>query len=422
MAHINHIRTIDHQSRMSLQDTLYQGYYSFGVFCGSNYRREQIALNTISNFCGNMGIVLLHNSPQFEFLLGNIYSIRPSLSGTKDFNMLLANRVNETGNIDTYYDPLYGLTETEILDVIVPVSSDARFVSEFQFLRSVITDYLSIIRQLYKSQPTTFGDYAFNLDILLELTKMPYSVLKEQILNHFPEDIVFDISSRLSADKAQQSAYRAVLTFSQSMESATLWKKHNFKEHTRLSIISAIKNKQLISLYIPETRNDVMDYLYAELQHLNKLQTPYLLVESGLNLSSNIKLKHLFLSEHNTLPYYTGIIAEDTSSIISAENSEYELASLFAQTQEMYILACSSALAAKPFSDGIGNYFRRVTERHSELHRQPFHIFGSHGHGDVQHEINQRIIDPEELVNLSNGCLLYGKNHPIPILVDNFIL
>ena len=79
-------------------------------------------------------------------------------------------------------------------------------------------------------------------------------------------------------------------------------------------------------------------------------------------------------------------------------------------------------ISSTTFSDGIGNYYRRVEDQHNDTRREPFHIFSSHGQGNVQREITQRIVDPEELTGMTNGCLLYGKNYPIPVLVDNFIL
>ena len=84
--------------------------------------------------------------------------------------------------------------------------------------------------------------------------------------------------------------------------------------------------------------------------------------------------------------------------------------------------ACSSTLAAAPFSAGIGQYYRQVTERHMDKHREPFRIFSSHGHGMAQREVQQAVVNPEELTRLGDGCLLYGKNHPIPILIQHFTL
>ena len=208
MAHINHIRTLDHISRMNLSDTISYGNNSFAAFCGSNYQRNQLALNTIAKYCGNIGIVLLHNNPQFELLLGNMYSLAPSLADNRSFQMFLANRVNEYGRLDSFYDALYGLSDTEVLDVIAPLPSDNRFVSEVQNLRSILNDYLTIIEIQFNSNRAPFGLFPFNLDLLLDLTKMPYSQLKEQVLNYLPANITSEISSRLSADKAQQFRHR----------------------------------------------------------------------------------------------------------------------------------------------------------------------------------------------------------------------
>lgn len=421
MAHINHIRTLDHVSRMSLQDTIAYGNYSFAAFCGSDYQRNQVAINAISNFCGNMGVVLIHNNPLLESMLSDIYYMSPALANDSSFQMILANPVNEMGSIEAYYDPLYGLTDTEILDVIAPLQNDNHFISDIQNLRTIISDYLTIMEYQFRLNRTPFGDYPYNLDLLYELSRMPFSVLRDRVLDYLPANISYDISGRLSADGAQQKAYNAVSTFSQIMRSS-LWSNRGFGNHTGISLISALTNRQLISIYIPESRNDVFDYIYAELQHLNKSHIPYLIVESGLDLSFNSKLKKLFLGEHSALPYCTGIVAEDTSSIVSTENTDTDLAALFSQTQEMYVFACSSVLSAQPFSDGIGNYFRQIAEYHNDIHRQPFHLLGTYSTGEVQREVSQRILNPEELVTLGTGCLLYGRNHPIPVLADHFII
>ena len=57
-----------------------------------------------------------------------------------------------------------------------------------------------------------------------------------------------------------------------------------------------------------------------------------------------------------------------------------------------------------------------------DKHREPFRIFSSHGHGMAQREVQQAVVNPEELTRLGDGCLLYGKNHPIPILIQHFTL
>lgn len=417
MAHIDHVRNIRHLSGMSVGKTL-RTPHNFAAFCGSRSVRDLLALQAISRFCGDMGVVLLHNDPLFEARLGQIYTLRPSLTTHPTFEMILANRADGQGGIDAFYDPLYGLSDIEVLDVLLPAPAPGAD-PETGRLRALLSDYLKILALQFARNRAPFGDHPYNLDLLLDLVGMPFYVLEDRVLRHLPESFRRDVSGRLSAENACQTAYQAVLAFSQAMETF-LWKYRGFAAHTRTSLIRAVENRQLISLYVPVPRDDVLDYLCAELQHLNRARKPYLLVENGLHIASTTQFKQLFLSEHGEGSYYTGILSEDTSGIVSANNAEPELAALFGQTREMYVFACPNALAAKPFSDALGSYYRQVTEHHTDLHRQPFHLFGSRGYGYVTREVPQKIVTPEELMNLGEGCLLCGKNYPTPVLIDRF--
>lgn len=421
MAHINHIRNIDHLPRLSIGDVINNSYpNSFGAFCGRQAQRNLIGLHKISRVFGRIGIILLHNDPLFESQLSQIYELNPSLRTGNSPRMFIANSIDSTGTITSYYDPLYGLTQSGILDILAP-RTNSRNPLENNRLRSIISDYLSIMEYQFGKNPVPFGNYPYTLDLLYDLTSMPYSDLQKRVISFLPDTLRVPISGRLSAEGSQQNAYNAVLSFSQSLNEF-LWTKRGFSNHTRLSIVDVGKSRQLISIYIPESRSDILEYIATELQQLNNLQIPYLVVENGLNLNANQKLKSIFMAEHNVLPYFTGILAENTSTVIDQNNNTNDLASLFSQVQEMFVFLCSSTLAAQPFSDGIGNYYRRVEDQHNDTRREPFHIFSSHGQGNVQREITQRIVDPEELTSMSNGCLLYGKNYPIPVLVDNFII
>lgn len=421
MAHINHIRNIDHLARLSIGDVINNSYpNSFGAFCGRQAQRNLIGLHKISRVFGRIGIIILHNDPLFESQLSQIYELNPSFRAGNSPRMFIANSIDSAGTIISYYDPLYGLTQSGILDILAP-RANSRSPLENNRLRSIISDYLSIMEYQFRKNPVPFGNYPYTLDLLYDLTSMSYSELQRCVISFLPDTLKVPISGRLSAEGSQQNAYNAVLSFAQSLNEF-LWTKRGFSNHTRLSIVDVGKNRQLISVYIPESRSDILEYIATELQQLNNLQIPYLVVENGINLNASPKLKSIFMAEHNVLPYFTGILAENTSTVIDQNNNANDLASLFSQVQEMFIFSCSSTLAAQPFSDGIGNYYRRVEDQHNDTRREPFHIFSSHGQGNVQREITQRIVDPEELTSMTNGCLLYGKNYPIPVLVDNFIL
>lgn len=423
MAHINHVRRIDQLSRLSLRDAIDTSYFkSFATFGGSRMQRNRVCIQELSSFCGQIGIVVLHNDPQLINDLSLLYDYQPELlRSPNNFQMLLANQADNYGRIASYYDPFYGLEQSAILDALAPIQPGARSTTEIQSIRAILSDYLSIMNYQFSSNKAPFGDYAYNLDLLLELTSMPYPFLKDQVLNYLPNNMRDIISGRLSLENAQQKAYNAVLSFSQTLRSF-LWSQSGFQNHSRLSIISAVRNKNLICIYIPDSRTDLLDYIALELQQLINYQTPFLLLESGISLNNSQKLKSCFFSEHESLPYFTAIVADNTSSVISQESYNSELASLFSQAQEMFIFECSSTLSAQPFSDGIGDYYRRVVEFHQDSHREPFHIFQSHAHGNIQRELVQKTVTPEELTNLGQGCLLYGKNYPIPVLVNNLIL
>lgn len=417
MAHINHSRRIHHLRTLSAQEAAAASQRgSFAAFCGVSQQRILIALYEIRKFCGSMGGVLLHNDPQLESQLGGLYAIDGS--SERDFRIFLANQANMQG-VESFYDPLYGFSDNAILDLLAPLQQSLPATAELRALRSALADYLTIMRLRFEHDPGPFGDYPYNLDLLLELTSMPYTVLWNRVLSWLPSAARDELASRLSAEGVQQIAYNAVLSFAQQL-GGFLWTQRGFAGHSCLSTISAVRGRNFISIYIPESRADVLDFLAAELQLLNNTRTPYLLMESGLNLNASPRMKQLFLSEHTELPYYTGILAEDTSGITNGELGKNDLTALFSQAQEMFIFACSSTMAAQPFSDGIGTYYRLVQERHTDTMREPLHLFSSHGSGTVQHEALQHTVTAEELTNLGIGCLLYGRNYPVPVIVDRF--
>ncbi len=418
MAHINHIRNVSRAHRMSLGSTVSGGAaVSFGAFCGTAEQRAAVGLHEIGRCCGRKGVVLVHNDPAFEAQLGRIYQMFPDVRRAHpSFQMYLANRRGEL-----YYDPLYGLPERAVLDAIVPPAGDSGFFSESQSLRSALSDYLEILRALFEQESGPFGRWPFNLSFLLTLTRMPYSEMYNSVLAPLPQQVRDELAGRLSADGVQQRAFAAVRAFSQRL-SGVLWRQDNAADHTGLSIVEAVRTGNLISVCVPGSRREVLDYLAVELDALNDAGAPYLLVTSGINLNNSPAFKRIFLDVHTELPYTTGILAEDTSSVAGAESREEDLTALFTQTQELFVFACSSTLAAEPFSSGVGRYYRQVSEQHVNRQRQPFHIFSAHGTGQSQREVQQLLIDPEELTGLRNGCLLYGANYPIPVLVDEMDL
>ncbi|MGO5145225.1 hypothetical protein [Catenibacterium mitsuokai] len=422
MAHINHYRQVNNIQRLSIHEAISprSSNDSFGAFGGYKNQRDLIGLYEISRNIGSKGIVLIHNDPNFESRLSELYTINPSIRQRRVApQMYLA---NSNGSQNSFYDPLYGLSSSDVLDVIAPIPQDSHTLSEVQSVRSALADYLEIISYQFKKNNNTFGKYPYNLDLLYEITSMSFTELNRNILAYLPAQQFDNLTRRLSAPEAQQRAFNAVRSFSLSLEKC-LWKYKGFSKHSKLSIIDTVLSRNLISIYVPGSRKETLDYLAAEFKALNDRNISYLLITSNIAIGESPEFQKLFLNEHSALPYSTGILSEDISSIISSGSTTNNtaLSSFFSQTQDIFVFSCSSTLAAAPFSDGIGNYYRQVSEQHNETHREPFHIFSSHGYGSAQREIQQAIINPEELTSLGDGCLIYGSNHEIPILAKHFI-
>ena len=143
---------------------------------------------------------------------------------------------------------------------------------------------------------------------------------------------------RLSQSGSQQKAFHAVRAFAQAMNKC-LWTPRGFAGHTKLSIIQAVREKCLISIYVPGSRSEILDYLAVELQALNDQNTPYLLVTSGITLPNSPRFQSLFLQEHSAMNYATGILAEDLSSAVQTDASDRTQAALFGQLQELFVFA-----------------------------------------------------------------------------------
>lgn len=429
MAHINYYRNINQIQRLPIEEAIPQGYFntSFGAFGGTKNQRDLIGLYEISRVIGHKGIVLIHNDPDFESRLGYIYVIDPSIQRRVNAPKMYLSNAN--GSQNSFYDPLYGLSASNILDAIAPIPSDNRTLAEIQLVRSVLADYLEIMNYQYNNHQTAFGRYPYNLDLLYELTRMSFSELNRTVLSFLPNKFSNNLAHRLSSAEAQQKAFNAVRSFASTLNTC-LWTRKGFSNHSKLSIIDSVVARNLISIYVPGSRKEILDYLSIELKALNDMNCPYLLVTSEISVNESAEFKKLFLNNHISLPYSTGILSDDVSSIVNTadignrqnSSNNAELSALFSQTQELFVFSCSSTLSATPFSESIGTYYRQVTEQHNEVHREPFRIFSSHGRGLEQREVQQAIINPEELTNLGDGCLIYGSNHPVPILVNHFII
>lgn len=415
--HINHTRRLHQQRIMNITEAIPQDQtdISFGAFAGEEFQRYAVGHHEIARAFGRRGIVLVHNDPNFEASIGNVYTL--AVSGNRN-QIYLA---NPNGSYNSCYDPLYGLRAGDVLDAIVPVPANSYVINDIQSLRSALNDYLHIMQWQFEKNSAPFGAYPYNLDLLIQLVSMPFPELERNVLAFLPSSLASMISTRLSAQDIQQRVYNAVHSFAQKL-SLSLWKRRDASSHSRLSIISSVMNRDMISIYVPSSRSEILDYLSVELKALNDQNVPYLLVTSGISIHNSDSFSRLFLDDHLHVNYTTGILAEDLSTVIGDDSPSSKLASVFTQIQEMFVFECASTISASPFSEGIGQYYRRLQETSTSTQHAPFHFFASHGYATNQHEVQQAVINPEELINLGAGCLLYGKNYSVPVLVSYFTL
>ena len=404
MAHIEHTRQIELCRELSVKDLFpnNQATGNFAVFCGDLHRRSLIASHAIKPYVGKVGIVFIHDDPFTSNTLGNL------TRGVPGVNLFYAN--GNPGNA-RIYDPLYGLGENEISDIFFP---DKNKKTE----RARLSDYLSIMDYQFQKNPSVFGDYPYNLDLLLELTQMSVEQLQNTVLNYLPEDMKDRLYSRLSAENVQQTVYDAVDDFCKLVQNS-LWTPTSAARHSRISIIAAAKKKDIISLYIPNSDPSLLDYVYQELAALIKSNIPFLLVESGLNFVEKSNFSELFFKEHSQLNYRTGILSQTVASVLNANNTN-EMIRLASEYHEIVVMNCSSALEAEPYSTLAGIYFRQTVSSTKQRFRNIFSLFPSLGSSSQTSEVQERNIRPEEIRDLNNGIMLYGRSHQHPILVDSF--
>lgn len=409
MAHINYARDVYEINRYSLSQFLMPGHSTpnFAAFCGSLTQRNAVALRGMTHYWGRMGIILLHNNIALEQNLSQLRS-----------NNLKTYLVNPFGSYEYYYDPFYGMDMEDIINCILPLEPGSSALEAIKAVRSYLRCYLEIMQLQYRQTPAPFGNSPFNLDLLMDLVKMPYDTLKQSVLNHLPLPQNNNISSLLSTENAQQAAYEAVQDFAGIMRTF-LWTPRGFGNHSRMSITQAVQERCLISINITEQRPALLDYLAIEIQALINHKIPFLLLGSDIQLNNSNRLKQIFFTEHKNALYSTGILADSLAGIT---NTPEEMATLLRQHPEFMVFSCDNVEAARPFSNAVGTYQRIVQENHRDRHREPFHIFASHGRGRHEHEVTENNIRPEELATLYDGCLLCSAQYPRPLLIKQLTL
>lgn len=410
MAHIDHTRSVRTAGRVRLEEFLPWDApgESFAAFCGSPGQRTAVGLRAIARCCGRFGVVLLHDDPAFESTLSTLGLRFPQLRQAP-FHIRPANRSGDGG---PYYDLLYGLPEEEVVRCVAPYRDGLSHAGQAE-VQARMLDYLSICAFRFRQDSAPFGDYPYNLDLLLDLAAMPYDRLDRAVLSHLPEPLRARLRGSLSAPGVQQRVYDTLTAFAVRVGGA-LWLRRGAQEHTGLSLISAVRRRDLISVRVPGSRSEVLDYLDLELQTLIRQQVPFLVVACGLTLNGSA-LRERFLGEHGALRYATGLLAETVSGVLGDQNEGMDR--LLGQHHKVAVFACSSRGSAEPFSAAFGSYYRQVRETHSDHRREPFRLFSAHGSGTSLRETVERNIRGEELMGLGAGALLCGRDMDTPVLI-----
>lgn len=412
MAHINRSRQVSHVWRISLRRLMPEGQIpnSFAVFCGSAHRRSAIGLHAIRQCRGKVGVVFLHNDPSFALQLANAF---PSDSKTA---LHVPNPPNAS---QFHYDPLYGLPEEAVLDLIVPPCTNSASSPAVDAIRARLRNYLSIMEYQFRRSPEMFGRYPYNLDLLVQLTQMPYPQLESTVLNHLPPALGNSLKEQLSAGNAQASVRDAVNNFTPLMN-RYLWTPRNFRHHTEISIYQAVADRSIISVYVPNSAPGLLDYIEQELQALTDAQYPFFLIESGLNLTKSPSLRERFMGQHAQLNYRTGILSATPTNILSPNLEDF--GNLIREHHDVLVLECAGDAEADIFSRASGSYYRQVTTTHEGQSRGPFQIFSGHTSGTDVTEHEDRNVRTHELTALGQGALLFSHGFSDSVLIRNLIL
>lgn len=417
MAHINYTRSAQYMRRRSIGEILPPENWgaSFAAFCGDPYQRRMAGLQAVRRCCGRMGVVVLQNDPLLAAALGRLREDMPELArqnpGFRTYS------VNPFGSPQRYYDPLYGLNATGVLDAIMPIDGRGYGTSSALNLRSWLQAYLDIMQLQFGRSPAPFGRYPFNLDLLLQLAEMPPDRLQRQVLQYLPSPGRESISTLLAQDDASKEVYAAVRSFANEMEEF-LWTPRSFAAHPCISIVEAVRQRCIISVTVPTARPTVLRYLYQELKALQDARVPFLLLAAEVPLTASSELRSLFTGPHETASYSTGILAGDLSYVIAETD---ELSPLLAEHQEVLLFRCTSTQQARPFSEALGTYQRLVREEHQDRHWQPFRIFPVRARGVGIREVTEHNINAQELVQLQDGAVLCGGLYDTPILIGQVL-
>ena len=403
--HINYVRRVDVRRRLNLSTFMRTNDRtgSFAVFGGSPEERQTAALRGIARGCGEMGVVILHNDTGLEERLGELYSYKPS--GYTVFS------ANPNGSRD--YDPLYGMQKADVLDSIVPFDAAGAAAPGLAMARSGLSDYLRIMEYFHSTGAEGFGQYPYNLDLLLSLVSMSYMDLESRVISCMPEHDQYELKHRMSAAGVQQAVWNMVENYAIRME-AYLWtRRADWQQHTRCSIASAVMEGNVISVRVPESNPDLLRCCAAEVDSLIRRSVPLLVVCCGLRVAGNPVLENIFFNAHNN--WITGLVAPTLNAAAGTDR----LGDILRLNQQVVVFPCASTEEAEAFSAALGSYYRLIHPRTRGRNRRFPWILPEFTRQVGYQETEVRNVRPEELMR--GYVLLTGEDTEVPILVRHLV-
>ena len=379
----NDERKVLEKKRVSLEEWLPDSrqWESYAVFGGDIFQRNIAVEQGIARCFGNRAIFVIHNNLSLERELKNLLSIYPDLEAYRYTPTTFVNSQNRN------YMPFWGLDGDRVQEVLYP---EARQSNTSQY-KSGVRSYLRILE--YEKKPYTLTN-------LLHLSQKKFEKLEMEDLNRIPDEIRDEIEANLLADDVMGKVKNDIESFAGVFRSS-VWDE---REEGMVNLLAAVKNKALISIYLPGRSGSVLDYLAVELEMILESNLDFLLVIDSINIEDG-RMKRILLNPSLNM---SKIIAADTVGDVcsSIRNSGEEILHRF---QKIVLFKCANSLVAKTYSDIIGSHLKTIESKTVNNTRRIGNWGSDRTKGkSVSQQLAPRL-EPEELVALGTGAVLIDQ-------------
>ena len=376
----NDERKILEKKRVSLEEWLPDSrqWESYAVFGGDIFQRNIAVEQGIARCFGHRAIFVIHNNLSLEGELKNLLSIYPDLEAYRYTPTTFVNSQNRN------YMPFWGLDGDRIQEVLYPEAGQSQY-------KSGVRSYLRILE--YEKKPYTLTN-------LLHLSQKKFEKLEMEDLNNIPDEIRDEIEANLLADDVMGKVKNDIESFAGVFRSS-VWDE---REEEMVNLLAAVKNKALISVYLPVRSGSVLDYLAVELEMILESNLDFLIVIDSINIEDG-RMKRILLNPSLNM---SKIIAADTVGDVcsSVRNSGEEILHRF---QKIVLFKCANSLVAKTYSDIIGSYLKTIESKTVNNTRRIGNWGSDRTKGkSVSQQLAPRL-EPEELVALGTGAVLIDQ-------------